>query len=68
MGMDKSTGVGGRVKSAGSKTGPNNTAGNSYQEKTPARSFASSRTQSVAKQNTRFKKTRTRRGEKNAVS
>ena len=68
MGMDKSTGVGGRSNATGSKTGPNNTAGNSYQEKTPSRSFATSKTQSVAKENKRFAKTRTRRGRTDAVS
>lgn len=60
---DKSTKVGGRRNSTGNDT----TAGNSVGAPGARRSFSSSKTQAVAKQNTRFKKTRTRRGESNAV-
>ena len=63
---DYSTKVGGRRKKAGSKTGSNNTAGNSSGYG-PRRSFRSTKTTAVANQNKRFGQTRTRRGETHAV-
>ena len=68
MKMDYSTNVGGRSKKAGSKTGANNTAGNSSGTFGKRRNFQSSKTTAVARENKRFAKTRTRSGRKNAVS
>jgi hypothetical protein len=59
---DRSTSVGGRR----SKAGNDATAGNSSQGAT-SRSFSSSKTVGVAKQNKRFAKTRTRGGKSNAI-
>ena len=65
MKKDNSTKVGGRRNSVGNDyTAGNSTAPGRMEER---RSFDSSKTQAVAKQNTRFEKTRTRRGETNAV-
>jgi hypothetical protein len=61
---DRSTKVGGRRNSVGNNT----TAGNSVGTPGKVRDFNPSKTTAVAKQSGRFKKTRTRRGEKNAVS
>ena len=61
--MDKSTKVGGRRNSTGNDT----TAGNATGKPGKSRSFQSSKTTAVAKQNSRFGKTRTRKGESNAV-
>lgn len=60
---DRSTSVGGRRN----KTGNDSTAGNSVGAPGKRRSFGSSKTQSVAKQNNRFKDTRTRSGKSDAV-
>lgn len=66
---DYSTNVGGRRKAAGSKTGANNTAGNSTNGAMgKRRNFGTSKTTAVARENKRFAKTRTRRGRKDAVS
>ena len=65
---DHSTKVGGRRKAAGSKTGPNNTAGNSHNGAMGARRNFNSRVMAVANQGKRFAQTRTRSGESNAVS
>lgn len=64
---DKSTKVGGRRNSIGNDYTAGNSVGNGMDDSRNNRSFASSKSQAVAKQNTRFKKTRTRRGERDAV-
>ena len=67
--MDYSTGVGGRRKATGSKSGKNNTAGNSTNGAMGARrDFGTSKVTGVANQARRFAKTRTRSGKKNAIS
>lgn len=62
MKKDNKTSVGGRRNSVGNDYTAGNSVGNGMD-----RSFSSSKTTSVAKQNKRFEKTRTRRGEKDAV-
>ena len=66
---DYSTGVGGRSKKTGSKTGRNNTAGNSTNGAMgKRRDFGTSKVTGVAREDKRFAKTRTRTGRKNAIS